>query len=140
MKLDTTSLKDAIRALDKATQTFDSLSKNKTLTPSDLETVKSGVIQNFEVAYEQCWKFMKRWLETNISPDSADGVSRRELYRMSAENKLIDSVDKWMDFHISRNLTSHTYSEYNAEIAFRSAMTFLPVAKEFLSQIESRND
>ena len=25
-------------------------------------TLKAGVIQNFEVAYELCWKFIKRWL------------------------------------------------------------------------------
>jgi nucleotidyltransferase substrate binding protein (TIGR01987 family) len=140
MKLDLTSQKDALRALENAIQSFNTLSHNPSLTTSDIETIKSGVIQNFKVAYEQSWKFMKRWLEVNISPDSGDGVARRELFRLSAENRLIADVDLWMEFHTSRNLTSHTYSEYNAEIVFKSAVAFLPVAKDFLTRLESRND
>ena len=140
MKLDLTSLKDALRALEKAIHSYHSLSQNTSLTPDDIETVKSGVIQNFEVAYEQCWKFMKRWLEVNIGADTADGVTRRELYRLSAENRLIADVDEWMEYHISRNLTSHTYSENNAETAFQAAVSFLPVAKDFLQRLEARND
>lgn len=140
MKLDLTSLKDALRALEKAVQSFNTLSHHPALTTGDIETIQSGVIQNFEVAYEQCWKFMKRWLEVNISPDTGDGVTRRELFRLSAENRLIADVDVWMEFHTSRNLTSHTYSEHNAEIAFNAAVAFLPVAKDFLIRLESRND
>jgi hypothetical protein len=26
------------------------------------ETTRSGVVQNFEVAYEQSWKVMRRWM------------------------------------------------------------------------------
>ncbi len=140
MNLDLTSLKEAMRALEKALQSYDTLSHNTSLTTSDMETVKSGVIQSFEVAYEQCWKFMKRWLEVNLSPDAADGVTRRELYRLSAENRLIADVGEWMEFQTSRNLTSHTYSQINAEAAFKAAASFLPVAKDFLKRLESRND
>lgn len=140
MNLDLTNLKDSLHALEKAIHSYHTLSRNESLTADDMETVKSGVIQNFEVAYEQCWKFMKRWLEVNINPDSADGVTRRELYRLSAENRLITDVDQWMEYHTSRNLTSHTYSEYNADITFQSALSFLPTAKDFLERLEARND
>lgn len=140
MKLDLTSLKAALHSLENAIQSFNTLSHHPSLTTNDIETIKSGVIQNFEVAYKQCWKFMKRWLEVNISPDAGDGVTRREVFRLSAENRLIADVDLWMEFHASRNLTSHTYSVSNAEMAFKSAVTFLPVAKDFLVHLESRND
>ena len=138
--LDFTSLKLAIGALNNAVHSYKVLSKNTSLTINDIETVKSGVIQNFEVAYEQCWKMMKRWIEENVNPDIVNGVTRRQLFRVSAENRLIVDVDVWMDFHTSRNLTSHTYSQDNAEITFQAALLFLPEAQEFLARLEMRND
>lgn len=85
MKLDLTPLKDSLRVLERSINSYKTLSKNETLTPDDLETVKSGVIQAFEVAYEQSWKFMKRWLEENVSPEAADGVTRRVVFPFRRE-------------------------------------------------------
>jgi nucleotidyltransferase substrate binding protein (TIGR01987 family) len=113
---------------------------NNTLTNDDLDTVKAGVIQNFEVAYEQCWKFMKRWIEQNVNSDAVDGISRRELFRVCAEERLIDDVQLWMAFHQSRNLTSHTYDADNAEEAFVSALKFGEAAQDVLKRLEARND
>ena len=140
MTLDLTSLHRAIVSLEKSIFSYRSLSENSTLTMDDLDTVKAGVIQNFEVAYEQCWKFMKRWIERNVSPDIVDGVTRRELFRVSAENRLIDDVSVWMEFHQSRNLTAHTYDAENAGHAFSAALIFIDSAKEFLKRLEARYD
>ncbi len=140
MTLDLTSLHRAIVSLEKSIFSYRSLSENSTLTMDDLDTVKAGVIQNFEVAYEQCWKFMKRWIERNVSPDIVDGVTRRELFRVSAENRLIDDVSVWMEFHQSRNLTAHTYDAENAGHAFSAALIFIDSAKDFLKRLEARYD
>jgi nucleotidyltransferase substrate binding protein (TIGR01987 family) len=140
MKLDLSSLKKAIASLKKSINSYQVLRGNSTLTKEDIETVKAGVIQNFEVAYEQCWKFMKRWIEENVSSGVVDGVTRRELFRVSAENRLLDDISAWMEFHQSRNLTSHTYDASNADHAFGSALRFIGAAKEFVARLESRND
>ncbi|MEI7788854.1 MAG: nucleotidyltransferase substrate binding protein [Chlorobiaceae bacterium] len=140
MTLDLTSLHRAIVSLEKSIFSYRSLSENSTLTHDDIDTVKAGVIQNFEVAYEQCWKFMKRWIEQNVSPDIVDGVTRRELFRVSAENRLIDDVSVWMEFHQSRNLTAHTYDAENAGHAFSAALIFIDSAKDFLKRLEARHD
>ena len=140
MTLDLTSLHRAIVSLEKSIFSYRSLSENSTLTMDDLDTVKAGVIQNFEVAYEQCWKFMKRWIERNVSPDIVDGVTRRELFRVSAENRLIDDVSVWMEFHQSRNLTAHTYDAENAGQAFSSALIFIDAASSFLKRLDVRHD
>ena len=116
------------------------LSENSSLTRDDIDTVKAGVIQNFEVAYEQCWKFMKRWIEQNVSSDIVDGVTRRELFRVGAENRLIDDVAQWMEFHQSRNLTAHTYDAENAGQAFSSALIFIDAASSFLKRLDVRHD
>ncbi len=138
MKLDYTSLEQSIqalrRSLDEATPLLPSLS------PVMRDTVKSGIIQHFEVAYEQCWKAMKRWLETNVNSESVDGVTRRELFRLAAESLLISDVDAWMIFHRGRNETSHTYDADTAEEVYAIAVAFLPQAEQFLTGIRVRND
>ena len=74
MNLYLDSLTKSIDALERSVKTAGSLDTSD----DDLrETVRAGVIQNFEVAYEQCWKMMKRWLEENIGRTYVDGVTRR---------------------------------------------------------------
>lgn len=140
MALELSSLQKAIEALDNALNSYFANEDNKALSKNDKETLKSGVIQNFEVAYELCWKFMKRWIEEQVSPEIVDGAPRRELYRISAENKLISDVDEWMYYHKSRNLTSHTYDENNAVKAFEGAKKFIFDAKAFFKILEDKND
>jgi nucleotidyltransferase substrate binding protein (TIGR01987 family) len=139
MILELESLVAALSALEKSILTWNKLSQAPGLTVDDLQTIKSGVIQNFEVAYEQCWKFMKRWLELNVSPDVADGVPRRELFRLSVENRLIDDIDLWMEFHKARNLTAHTYHAGNAEQAFQAAVMLPEQGARLLERLRARN-
>ena len=89
---------------------------------------------------EQTWKMMKRWLEMNVGAVEVDGVTRRQLFRLCHENRLIDDVDVWMDFHKSRNETSPTYNQSTAENVFKVAGEFLPAASDVLSRIAARND
>ena len=117
------------------------ISKNLKACDNDLqEIVRAGVIQNFEVAYEQFWKMMKRWLEENVGSTYVDGVSRRELFRLAAESHLITDVERWMDYHISRNQTSHTYDEGTAQSVFEDATEFVHDAKLFVITLEAHND
>ncbi len=140
MALDLSSLQKAIGALENSINSYTNNQHNKSLSSMDMETLKAGVIQNFEVAYEMCWKFMKRWIEEEISPNMAEGVPRQELYRISAESQLIYDVDLWMGYHKARNLTSHTYNASNAENAFEAAMKFIHDAKALLKTLEAKND
>jgi nucleotidyltransferase substrate binding protein (TIGR01987 family) len=102
--------------------------------------IKAGVIQHFEVTYELCWKFIKRWLESNISVTAADGVTRRELFRLGAENRLIVNVEQWMRYHEARNVTSHVYQSAIAERVYKIAHPFAADAARLLAALEARND
>ncbi len=137
MNLYLDSLAKSIAALDRVIKTANRLDASD----EDLqEAVRAGVIQNFEIAYEQSWKMMKRWLEENVGATYVDGVTRRELFRFAAENRLITDIDRWMAYHDARNQTSHTYNEDTAQSVFEEATEFVHDAKRLLRKLERHND
>ena len=137
MTLDLVSLVGAIKVLRESVD--DNLRNGSQFSPLQQETFRFGIIQNFEIAYELCWKAMKRWIEENVGPDVLFGVPRIELFRRAAENGLIDSVENWMTFHQARNNTSHIYSAGIAAEVYESAVRFVPEAEVFLQNITTRN-
>jgi nucleotidyltransferase substrate binding protein (TIGR01987 family) len=140
MKLDLTNLSMSINSLTVAVDVYNQQRQINGNNIDLINTLRAGVIQNFEFTYEQCWKFMKRWLELNIGSEVADGVSRRELFRLSAESKLITDVDKWMEFHFSRNITSHTYDTQKASEVLEYSIKFIDYATNLLERLLARND
>ena len=137
MTLDFTSLKRSITVLRESVE--DHILHGSTFSPVQQDTFRSGIIQNFEIAYELCWKTMKRWIEENVSPDILFGVPRIELFRRAAENGLIDNVEKWMTFHQARNSTSHIYSADIAAEVYESSVRFVSDAEAFLNNIIARS-
>jgi len=133
--LDTTSLHRALKSFENAVRIYQALGD---VSEDEKAVIGAGVIQNFEFTYELCWKFMKRWIEMNVDPLSVDGVTRRELFRLAAENKLLADVNKWMEFHKARNLTSHIYDEEVAADVLAAAFEALPYIQDFASRLESR--
>ena len=127
MALELGSLKKAIQSLTSALTVY-SDPKTATRTAAERDVLRAGGIQNFEFTYEVYWKFMKRWLETNVSP-TMDGLTRKELFRLAAENKLIKKVEAWMLYHQSRNETSHTYDIETAEDVMRRSTHFWKMPK-----------
>ena len=134
--------------LDSLTKSIDALERSVKIATSldtsddDLwETVRAGVIQHFEVAYEQCWNMMKRWLEANIGKTYVNNTTtRRELFRLAAGSQLITDVERWMDYHTERNQTSHTYNEDAAQRVFQEATEFAHDARQLLRTLEAHND
>jgi nucleotidyltransferase substrate binding protein (TIGR01987 family) len=133
--IDTTHLKNAVLALQNCIGNYNEYStKNKSLQ----ESLRSGVIQNFEVVYELSWKFMKKWLSYNVGSSVIDGIPRFELFKYAAENNLISDSETWFEFHDARNKTTHEYSEEVAEFVFEQALKFLPYVKDFLETLERK--
>lgn len=140
MPLELDSLKKAVIALNAVLAKSNDAELMAGLDEITRDAIKSGAIQHFEFTYELCWKFIKRWLEMNISPEVADGVTRRELFRLAAENRLIVDVDEWMRHHDARNQTSHTYDPAVAESVYAAAHDFARDAQRLLEALEARND
>lgn len=79
MSLDLSSLEKSILALERSLKDFQ-LAENSGQTHFK-STIQAGIVQCFEVSFELSWKFMKRWLELNVSPDALVGVTKKELFR-----------------------------------------------------------
>ena len=139
MALELSSLEKALDALDRS---LHAASYNlETLSDDQRDTMRAGVIQKFEVSYEQCWKFVQRWLRENRSPEDADHPrTRKELFRLAARVGLIADPLPWFEYGDARNLTSHTYDAKQAEIVYRAAGKFITDAKDLLSRLQERND
>ena len=62
---------------------------NRVLTGSDtdlIKTTRSGVIQTFEVVYEQSWKVLRRGMMHYLSVQDSEIMERRQLYRLAAQS------------------------------------------------------
>jgi len=139
MALDLTSLEKAVMALRLSLEA--TACGLEAINASLQDTVRAGVIQHFEVAYEQSWKYIQRWLRENTTPEEADFPrTRKELFRMAARHGLIGDPLPWFDFGEARNQTSHTYDGAKALDVYAMARLFLPHAAELLARLSERND
>ena len=139
MALELNSLIKAVEALNRSIGSADQ--SMEALSAELQETVKAGIIQNFEVAYELCWKFMQRWIRENRAPEEADlPRTRKELFRVAARNGLISDPLPWFEFGDARNQTAHVYDSDQAAEVYQAARRFLPYAEELLKRLKERND
>lgn len=138
--LDFSSLQKAVDALDRAHQVATDPHVAAALGPDALALLKAGVIQHFEFTYELCWKMMKRWLETNVTPGLTVGIPRRHLFRLAAQEGLIDDIESWMRHHEARNLSSHLYDDKLSEDVYLASFPFAEDAKKLLARLEVHND
>lgn len=130
------ALKSLTRALEYAKERFEIAEVSTT----EEEMIKAAITQNFEFTYELCWKFMKRWLELNLTPGMLSGASRKELFRYALEQNLITDFSKWAKYHELRNITAHTYNVEVADEIYEMAFEFQKDALNLFKQIEAHND
>ncbi len=129
------------RSLDALERSLGAMQKNAGHLHSDVvEAIEAGIIQHFEVSYELSWKLMKRWVEEKGTVSLVDGLSRRELFRVAVEQRIIESVKIWMEFHSGRNSSSHIYDTETAAEVLSIAKNFLPAGKALLYFLENNND
>ena len=140
MPLELTHLRNAIEALADLLDVAENDARMSQLTAVERDGIRAGVIKNFEITYELCWKLTARWLNSYVSHGIADGVTRRELFRLGAESRLILDVEQWMQYHETRNKTVHIYDAEQAERVYRATREFAHDARRLLAALAARND
>ncbi len=134
MALSFESLEKALKALDVALRVYERVRQGPDAEWAD--TARSGVIQNFEVAYEQSWKLLRRWLTEELGYPETELAMRRHLFRVAAKHQLLDDPQVWMDFHQARNLTSHTYNLGIAQQVAQAASGFAYTGHALLARLK----
>src|SRR6266404_5363428 len=132
MKLDTTSLGNAVRRLREGLARCER-------EPAD-EQVRDGLIRRFEFTYELSHKMLRRYLkETTASPDEIERMPFADLIRTANAQGLLQSDwSAWRRFREMRARTSHTY---NAKVASQVGATipaFLEEAEHLHAELQRR--
>jgi nucleotidyltransferase substrate binding protein (TIGR01987 family) len=133
--LDLEGFRRALEALERALVVLERT--DKSVNGDLFEVIRSGVIQNFEVAYEMAWKAVRRCLTAVHGAVNIERLSRRELFRLAARADLIDDVEAWMSFHEQRNNLAHRYVEEMVEHAIQIAENFANFARKLLGELEA---
>ena len=136
MKVLLTQLEKAHASLQRSIAVYDRVSLG---ADTDLiDTTRAGVVQNFEVAYEQSWKVLRRWMMQNLSIPDSELIQRRQLNRLAAKHTLINDVEAWWDFHAARNMTSHTYKEAIALEVAAAARKFDLACEQLINGLKTK--
>jgi len=104
--------------------------------PAELQNVvRSGIIKDFELAFELCWKSMKDY----VGFKSIEVLNPRDAISEAWRQKLLDDEQAWHLLARSRNLFVHLYSEEKAEEALGLIRTlFLPMMKDLVAEFSRR--
>jgi nucleotidyltransferase substrate binding protein (TIGR01987 family) len=139
--LELSSFEKSVSSMQRALRYFEArMQEEGSVSPEERELLVCGIVQNFEFTYEACWKYMRRWLETNLGTGTTSTATRKQLFRLAFESQLIRDVDAWFRYHELRNLTSHTYDMKIAQEICSEANSFVKDAADLLEAIEKRND
>ena len=90
-------LKESIRALEHAL-TFEEKARKDPF-------YAAGIAKSFETSFEYCWKYFKQ----RAISEGFEVFSPREAIKTAGILKLIDDVEKWMQFQDIRNRAVHDY-------------------------------
>lgn len=138
MKLDLTSFRDAVAALERSLTFLASESSKR--DPLLREQFRNSSIQCFEFTHELAFKMMKRQLEQMIAdPAAVDTMAYMDLVRSASEAGLVDDVGRFKDYRDKRNITSHTYNRAKAELIEAILPAFLGDMRSLLARLEKRN-
>ncbi len=137
MRLDLTSLRNALAALEKSIGFLNSdLAGNADLR----EQFRAAAVQAFEFTHELAFKMLKRQLEQIAAdPSAIDKMAYMDIVRSGAEAGLIADVARFRNYREKRNITSHAYDQAKAEQIVGVLNDFRDDVRHLLAELEQRN-
>jgi nucleotidyltransferase substrate binding protein (TIGR01987 family) len=132
MKLDTTSLGNAVRRLREGFARHER-------EPTD-EQVRDGLIRRFEFTYELSFRMLRRYhKETAASPDEIEQMAFADLIRTgNGQGLLKGDWPAWRRYREIRARTSHTYDAKVASQVVSAIPAFLEEAEHLHVELQRR--
>ncbi len=108
---------------------LDRLKEALSAEPTQLN--KDATIQRFEFTFELLWKTLKTYIEE--SGRDAMPASPKDVFRVAADLEIIPDPAPYFEYLRKRNLSTHTYSQEQADSIYEAAKDF-PLAVETILQ------
>ena len=95
--------------------------------------IRDAAIQRFEFTYELVWKtlrkiLLRRGLEAN---------SPKSVFRLAAQDNIINDIDRWFSFVDYRNQTSHVYNENIAQEIYIHLADFQHLTNVLITKLKT---
>jgi len=140
MPLDLETLKKSYNALKEVFAVSEDQKRMNQFSHFEVIAIRAGVLKHFEMTYELSWKLIARWLNNNVTPGISDGISRKNLFRLALENRLISDFDRWDHYHEARNDAVHKYSYERAEMIYELIGDFIHDVHDLILALKAQND
>lgn len=102
---------------------------------TDLDVIKKGIIQSFEITHELAWKVMQDYLKYQGFTELG---GPRNITRMAFQNGLIQEGDSWIAMVSSRNLMVHIYDSAILTDIFQAIIhIYLPLFIQFEQRLKA---
>ncbi|MDO4430185.1 MAG: nucleotidyltransferase substrate binding protein [Lonepinella koalarum] len=109
-------------------------SESEKYADTDIDVIKKGIIQSFEITHELAWKLMQDILKWE---GEVDIYGSKSASRLAFNRGLITQGEVWQEMIKSRNTTVHTYDEAILIKEFDKIIKdYLPLFIEFQQRVE----
>ncbi|MDR2436685.1 MAG: nucleotidyltransferase substrate binding protein [Endomicrobium sp.] len=135
-EIDMNNLEKAIKSFENAIKAAEDTKDKEEEYIKD--TIRAGVVQNFEFTYELSWKYIQRYLELNNQTDVT--IPKKQLFREAFENGLLEDPGSWFKYHEARNKTSHMCSQEASDLVYGLSNDFIKDVKKLLHNLVSTNE
>lgn len=130
-KLDVTSFENALNSLKEVIEVYNFDKKNL--------ITRDSMIQRFEYTYSLALKMIKRFFSQGAFVENIEAMTFNEMVRQANKMSLLKAnLEKWNDFRLMRNLTSHTYDEKIALNVVEIIPEFSEEADFLLNKLKER--
>ena len=106
---------------------------NEALQLQKTDIVRDATIQRFEFTYELAWKAMRKILIKRGS----EANTPKTVFRLAANDGIIDSLDLWFEFVNYRNNTPHVYNEKVADEIYIHIPIFYKMITQLITKLKT---